>query len=62
MKQPKFSVYKYPLIQIYKSYMGLILKYSSLVLGWLYSIEEDTLERFEHEAACIVTGSTRSTF
>ena len=59
MRKIKFSINRKALQQIYFSFSRPILEYGCIVWGGCTQYEKDNIERIQHEAARIVTGSYR---
>ena len=61
MRKLKYMFSRQALNQIYISYVRPLLEYSSIVWDGCSEQDKTALERFQNEAARIVTGLTRST-
>ena len=60
MRNLKFKLNRKTLNQLYFSYLRPLVEYASVVWDGCTMYEEEQLERFQYEAARIVTGLTRS--
>ena len=60
MKALKFKVHMKSLNQVYVTYLRPHLEYGSVVCASCTTYEKDSLEKIQYEAACMVTGITRS--
>ena len=61
MRKLKYTFSRQALNQMYISYVRPLLEYSSIVWDGCSDQDKNALERFQNEAARIVTGLTRST-
>ena len=60
MRNLKYKLRRKTLNQLYISFLRPLLEYASVVWDNCTQYEKETLERIQHEAARIVTGTTRS--
>lgn len=60
MRSLKFKLHRKTLNQLYFSYLRPLVEYASIVWDGCTVYEQQQLERFQYEAARIVTGLTRS--